>query len=48
MLEGLDRMPPWVVATAAKAVSGSGSVDLVGSYVRGARRRLWMAGIPMW
>jgi diacylglycerol O-acyltransferase len=35
-----------VVATAAKAVSGSGSVDLVVSYVRGARRSLWMAGLP--
>ena len=46
MLEGLDRLPPWVVATAAKAVSGSGSVDLVVSYVRGARRPLWMAGLP--
>ncbi len=46
MLAGLDRLPPWLVASAAKAVSGSGSVDLVVSYVRGVRRRLWMAGLP--
>ena len=48
MLEGLDRMPPWVVATAAKAVSGSGSVDLVVSYVRVRGGDCGWQVYPMW
>jgi WS/DGAT/MGAT family acyltransferase len=45
MLQGLDRMPDWLVATASRAVSGAGTVDLVASYVRGTRRPLWLAGL---
>jgi WS/DGAT/MGAT family acyltransferase len=46
MIERFDRVPDWLVALASRVARGSGSVDLIVTYVRGPRRPLWLSGLP--
>ena len=46
MIERFDRVPDWLVALASRVARGSGSVDLIVTYVRGPRRPLWLTGLP--